>query len=512
MNRPKYKDQSNENYKKILIVLFVVIFVLLFISLILSGIEKKNNKQEISYDSLDTIKDVIEYYGSTYISESDGPEKGYPYDVYLKFKYLPYNEDDTSNEEYYNNLIRDGAKAMRHFSFRLIDEENDIIVRVKCKNYRVESYTINDIEDYFIYMDSQISMKKYVEIPTTDFEVQSSILKACIDNSWKEDMNFGTRDSIFNQYLIYQDEGIKVRNIDGKIYNIIFTKNYSEKIVNNLSAGLSRKDVEDILGDATFTDEKLEVFGYKGKDFYIFFTPDEVSVYRVYNGDTDDFFKLADKLIAEDLGLLEFMNELTYMWPDYSEYTYGSNNFFVAYPLKGIEITLKSSDISGILVYNSIKSTMSKIQPYLENTYFVARLQIDSVYEAEKRRYSEEVGYADDYKYYINSIEEKDKNIIGSSMYYKEIPQRDADGGIYSMRFVTTSLEKPSRELNDSISTYLWLTNDIFIYSKQGEGIFSYNLNNGIVQRIIEGNDNFELRGFENGILKYDSVEVPVQY
>ena len=36
-------------------------------------------------------------------------------------------------------------------------------------------------------------------------------------------------------------------------------------------------------------------------------------------------------------------------------------------------------------MYNSIKSSMSKIQQYLDNTNFVARLQIDSVYEAEKR-------------------------------------------------------------------------------------------------------------------------------
>ena len=41
--------------------------------------------------------------------------------------------------------------------------------------------------------------------------------------------------------------------------------------------------------------------------------------------------ELADKFVAEELDLLEFMNELTYMWPDYSEYSYSSNSFFISF-------------------------------------------------------------------------------------------------------------------------------------------------------------------------------------
>ena len=206
------------------------------------------------------------------------------------------------------------------------------------------------------------------------------------------------------------------------------------------------------------------------------------------------------------------MNDLTYMWPDYSEYNYSANSFFVAYPLKGIEISLKSSDISGILVYNSIKSTMSKIQPYLEDTNFVARLQIDSVYEAEKRRYSNELKQEELIKEFEESLSEEEKSIIGKSFGYKCYPVKDEYNSIYGIKFIGTSVDRPNREINDAITSYLWLTSDIFLYSKQGVGIFSYNLTDGKVQRVIDGNEAYVLKGYNDGILKYDNKEVPVQY
>lgn len=512
MKKARYKDQNNQDYKKVLIVLFVVIFVLLLISLGLSGL-KEDKPSELKYGNFTTIKEVIEYYKSRYISENDNNEgNGYFFDVYLKFRFKPYNDDDTSNEEYYNDLINDAAKVMQYYSFQLIDEEQEIVVKVKCYNNKIEKILINDIEDYFIYMDSQISMKQYIELPVTEFSVSSPVLQTCIDNNWNGNINFGTRESIFEGYYLYTDEGLKVRTIQNKIYNIIFTKKYTDKVVNNLGVGIKLKDIEDVLGDATFKDEKLGVIGYKGERFYVFFTETEISIYRVYDGDVDEFFDLADKLINEKLDLLGFMNELTYMWPDYSEYNYSADGFFVAYPLKGIEISLKSSDISGILVYNSIKSTMSKIQPYLDDTNFVARLQIDSVFEAEKRRVDNELSHEEKINEFQNSLSDEEKQIIGKSIRYKFYPVRDEYGLIYGIKFIGSSDDRPNRELNDGITSYLWLASDMFIYSKAGEGIFAYNLSDGRVQRLIEGSHDFVLKGFNDGILKYDNSEVPIQY
>lgn len=513
MKKARYKDQNEKNYKKILIVLFVMIFILMLASSLLEKLNKEEESQvELTYDNLSSIKEVIEYYESKYISENTSSESGFYLDVYLKFKVLPYEENDDSNEEYYNKLLEDCAKIINYSSFRMIDNENDITIQVICNGSKITSIIINDIEDYFIYMDSQIALKKYEEIEITNFNIESEILQTCIDSNWSSDIYLGERDSIFDEYYIYFDEGIRARTIEGKIYNIIFDKNYKENIVEGLFPGVDLNTVKAKLGEPTFSDDELDVIGYKGEKVYIFFTEKEISVYRVGTVDADDFFELADKFIDEELDLLEFMNQLTYIWPDYSDYDYSSTSVFISYPLKGVEIRINSGDTNGILVYNNIKSTLSKTSRYLENTNFVSRLQIDLVYEAEKRRFEEEENLLNKCKEYRENLDEEKIEIIGESLSYDLYPEKDNNGYIYTIKFISKFGENPNRELNDSISTYLWLTNDYFLYSKEGKGIYFYNLNDGIVQRIITGNDEYELKGYENGILKYDEEEIELNF
>lgn len=508
----KYKDYNKKNYKFILIVIFVMIFILFIGILSLKKIEKNIEQPEISYDSLSSIKDVIEYHKSKYISEKYSSENGYYLDVYVKFRVPLYNDDGESNETYFNNLLEDSARILYYNSFIMIDETREITIKVICDKTKIKNIIINDMEDYFIYMDSQNSMKKYKEIEITNFSISSEILQTCIDNNWKSDIYFGERDSIYNEYNIYFDEGIEVRIIDGKIYNIIFTEKYNGNIINNLFPGIDFQSVEANLGEPTFKDEKLNVIGYKGEKVYTFFTENEISIYRNSTIDSDDFFELADKFIAENMDLLEFMNELTYLWPDYSEYEYDSTSLFISYPLKGIEIAINSGDINGILVYNNNKSTLSKISRYLENTNFVGKLQIDSVFEAEKRRFEKENNLLSKCDEYMESLSEETKEILGESMDYKIFAKKDENGYIYEMNFISKYGDNPNRQLVDNMNYYLWLTNDYFLYSKSGKGIFFYNLKTGKVQRIITGDEEYKLKGYENGILKFDNEERQLQF
>ena len=510
MKEEQYKDYNKKNYKKTIIVLFVVIFILLLCQFLLSTLSKEQKNNELSYSSLRSVKDVIEYYESTYISESESEETEYYLDIFLKFKVLPYDENDNSNETYYNTLIEEVAKVIRYKSFKMIDLENEITIKVVCENNKIESIIINDIEDYFIYMDSQISMKKYVEIKSTEFVINSPILQSCINNNWDNNINFGTRESIFDEYYIYFDEGIKVKTIQNKIYNIIFNKKYSENVINDLFPGIDLANVEVTLGKPSFEDEKLGIIGYKGNEMYVFFTNEEISIYRTPDVDIEDFFGLSDRFIAEKIDFLDFMNELTYIWPDYSEYEYTENTMFIAYPLKGIEIKLNYDDISGILVYNNIKSTLPRIQEYLENTNFVSRLQIDAVFEAEKRRVNKIIEQTEKCNDFKESLEDDQKALIGESFRYEIYPMTDINENIYGMKFISLSEDNPNRELNDSMDYYMWINNDNFIYSKEGKGIYIYSLIDGSVRRLLEGNDTYELKEYDNGILKYDDKQINV--
>lgn len=507
------EKQNIEINKKIVIVLIAIIFIVLVSLLLFKNFLESNQTPELIYDNLTTIKQVIEYHGSKYISEEESNDNNYSLDVYLEFKVKPYEDDNTSNEEYYNELLEDSAKVLYYKNFRMIDEKNDITVEVICKNGKIDSIIINGIEDYFIYMDSQISMREYKEISTTEITVQSEVLQNCINNSWNTGVYFGERDSIFDEYYIYFDEGLEVRTIDNMIYNVIFTNKYQGNVVNNTYPGMQLENVEDLMGEPTFKDEDLGILGYKGENIYVFFTETEISIYRVTTADTDDFFDLADRYLDEELDFLEFMNELTYLWPDYSEYTYDSESVFIAYPLKGVEIKLNyGDDLNGIYIYNNIKTNLSRVENYFDNTDFVARLQIDSVFEAEKRRVSKNQSLLKLCNEYKESLNEEKRNIIGENSNYDIYPELDNNGLIYEMKFISKFDNTPNRELSDTINSYLWLDNNNFLYSKKGKGMYVYNLETGTVRRILTGTEDYELKGFENGILKYDDTEIEFQY
>lgn len=513
MKQPKYIDPKAD-YKKKIIVLFVVVFFLIMINILLGLLNRPAQEIEpTAYEEISDLKEIIEYYGSTYISEKESSTPNIMIDVYLKFKVLPYNEDRTSNEKYYTDLITDCARVTDYSNLMMYDTENSIKVEVRCGNGKVSKIIINDIEDYFIYMDSKYSLERYVEIPNVDLEVSSAILKEVIYQNWTpERINFGQRDSIFDYYYIYQNPGYRVRTINNKVYNIVFSRRYKDTIIGNTFVGMDVKDVKKSLGKPSFEDEDIGVIGYKTEDFYVFFTNSEVSVYRTYKGYTDDFFDLADEFVKNKLDLKDFMNQLTDLWPDYSSYEYGEDFLSLKYPQKGIEISINKDDKNGILVYNNIRSSLPKIERFLENTQFVAMLQIDAVFEAEKERIEEEKNYILRCEMFEDSLTEEAKDIIGESLKYRMYPIYDANNLILRMKFIGRTEEYPNRELNDYMTSYLWINSDYFLYSKSGKGLYFYDLTNGSVKRVMEGKDDYQLKGYKDGILKYDDTEVMFQY
>jgi len=513
MKSPKYIDR-NANYKKKIIVLFVAVFFLILINIILGAINKPAEEvAPVEYEEISDLREVIEYYGSTYISENESKTQGIMYDVYLKFKVLPYEEDHTSNEKYYTDLITDCARVVDYTNLMMYDKENSLKVEVRCKNGKVDKIIINDTEDYFIYWDSQYSLERYVEIPYVELEVTSPILNEIISQNWNTDrINFGQRDSIFNYYYLYQSAGYRVRTINNKVYNIVFSRRYKDNIIGNTFVGMDVNDVKKSLGEPSFEDEEIGVVGYKTMSFYIFYSDSEVSVYRTYQGSADDFFDLADDFIKEKIALKDFMNKLTDLWPDYSSYEYGEDFLSIKYPQKGIEISINKDDKNGILVYNNIRSSLPKIERFLENTNFVARLQLDAQFEAEKERIEEENNDAVRCDMYEESLSEEVQSIVGESLKYRMYPIYDTNNLILRMKFIGRTDEYPNRELNDYMTSYLWINSDYFLYSKRGKGLYFYDLTNGSVRRILEGDDEYQLKGCKNGILKYDDKEITIQY
>lgn len=497
--------------KKILILmilLFLIVMLLVVTSIVLN--DKKIEEEAeftLSYNELKTVEDVIRYYKCKFISMELSQDENYSFDVELEFCKLLY-ENDISNETFYTNLIKDVARISKYVNFRLLDEENGIKIEVICVDGKIYNTIINGIEDYFIYMDSQLSLKAYKEIPVTNFNIEAPILIDAMNNQWIKDINLGSRDSIYNSYNIYFDEGIKTRIINSKINNMIFTDKYMGTVINGITPGMAFANIKSILGNPTFEDKELEIIGYKGEHFYIFFNKNEISVYRTIQTDADEFFKLVDRFLNDEIDFLEMMNELTYMWPDYSDYDYTAEKVFISYPQKGVDIKINYDDTTGIIIYNNFDKNITRIKGYMENTEFVGMLQVDNVFEAEKRRIKEENQEKEELQVY------KKENVLPgyASTVYDCYPILEDNTYITKVKFIAKDNARPNRELNDTISSYLWINDVYFLFSKEKLGIYLYDLNTGTVRQILSGEEDFELKNYQNGVLKYDEKELQIQF
>ena len=506
--------------KRIIILGIVGILLLLILFLIVSILIVNRNKHinrgiDIS-TGYSSIREIIEHYNSKYIKEYYDESEEYPTEVEVEFKYKLY-ENNESNEKYFNNIINDIAKFINYTNFKIEDEKNDITIEVICEDRKIKSIVINGIEDYFIHMNSQMELAQYKEISRVNLNSSSDILNVLISNSWDSNINFGSRDAIFKNYFIFFDEGIEYRKIGSTMYNIVFTKNYNGYVIENLTPESSVNSVKAILGQPSFEDEKLGVVGYKGNEFYAFFNGEEISIYKCINYNYEDFWDLVNKFIDEDseMTFKEFMNELTYIWKDYSEYDYSEDHMFISYPNRGVDVKLNYNDISGIIIYNNISENLTRVKRYLDHSEFISNLKLDNVFEAEKRRLNEKIKWQEECKEYEKYMEEnlskEELENIGKTELCNYYMDLDNNGNTISVYFLPKDKNYSRRELNESVYKYMWINQSKFLYSVHGKGIYLFDILTGEKRVVAEGNDNFDIKSYEQNILTYDNMRMSVE-
>lgn len=275
-----------------------------------------------------------------YIKQKKSTEKDYDIDIYLEL-YKDLYTDGNSNEDYYTKLINNIAGVSGFKNIRMIDEKKDITIAIKCnkENKTIDEIKINGIENYFNYKKNNIERESYKEYKICKKNIKSKELNDLIKNNWYvQNINFGSKDSSFNNYDIYFDEGIEVRIVDSKVYNIIFTQKYNNEIVEEIGTNTDLKEIIEKLGEQEFGSTDENILGYVFEDLYIFFEKGKVSVYPNTNEDTSKFEKLLDKFI-KDNNEKDLMKELTTVWMDYDCYEYNTDFFNIAYSKKGIKIS-----------------------------------------------------------------------------------------------------------------------------------------------------------------------------
>lgn len=487
----------------VLIVIVAIVFIILGVMISKSfwalmpesGKERVERISTIKYDSL---MELFEYYECEYKSTVYANKKGYEQQINASLR-LPPSEGNVVNEEFYMALLNDVALYIDYKNFIINDENRNLKVEVLCENAQIKTVTINGIENYFEQKKEELAQRKFIEIENVNLKTNSSHISSVISNNWKADQTFGTKESIYNGYDIYFDEGIEVRKIQGKIYNIVFTEKYTESVVNDIKTSDTLQTVRLKLGEPSFEDKGNGVIGYKGENYYVFFGNNEISVYRRESVDTDVVLNLLTKYRNDELDLLGFMNELTDVWPDYNEYDYNSSSVYISYALKGFEIKINYNNERGFIFYNNFNASESKLENYLDSDDYKAYLQTDVVFKTEVDRR-------------LENRDMKANVYIFADNYYKNNTydiyfERTNEEDIVKTYFISNDSSKPNRELNDSINTFGWISDNYFIFSKTGKGLYSLDMTTGIVSSLILDDKQFEITETGDAYIVYDGIE-----
>ena len=380
--------------KKIVIGILILFIIVLLIYLTIRYLQGLTYDPEKPYQ---TIKEAVEALGHTYLKEETSTEEGFSKDIYLNFSVDLYTEEN-SNEKIYNDLIYTIARVEKYKSFRLIDPEKETVIAVLANEQekKLVRIYINGDDNYFGRHRSMATIEEYKETPTTEFIVQSQIIQELIRTNWSTNVNLGTEEEKREDYRIYLNEGLEVKKVDNKVFNIVFTENHANTLVNGIKVGETIDTVISILGTPTFGSKNEGLVGYKGEQFYIFFMEKEISVYPVLkNYETEEFMQLVTTY-TEEGNASNFVNEVTGLWSDYDLYEHDTNYVKLRYTLKGIEIQFNIIPNHGITYYQNYQGEIKeginfsnlkeKEEELSSYTYF--QLDTDLVYKTEQERFN----------------------------------------------------------------------------------------------------------------------------
>ena len=323
-----------------------------------------------------------------------------------------------------------------------------------------------------------------------------------ISNNWTtRNTDLGTKESVYNYYDIYFDEGYEIRTINGKIYNIVFTDKYTGNVVNELNTLSTEKEIINKLGTPSFETNKCK--GYITSKYYVFFSKEEISIYPIYNYSTDEIVKTIEKNNGT-VDISKYLNEIKQIWKDYDIYKVGKNYEILQYTLKGIAFKYNNTPNQGIVLYNNYKGKIdlehtledvkNKVLELPENVNFVNE---DLVFLEELNRINSIIDYSENDNF-------SSKNIINISKKFKVYIDEETQ----QISFISINKENANSELREKINYGIWQTDYNFIYSISGKGIYMYNAKEHRYTTIIEGNDEFKLTQIENNILSYDSKTI----
>ena len=346
--------------RKNIIIISIIILIFIVGIAIFIKIKKQGSAKN-------TLKQIAEFYGCEFVKETNTTERGYSKKIYWNYDVPPIDtEDGTQYKEYYESVLK-AVSAQIKENFILIDNKHSIEIRVK---YNPENnkivYLINNDKNFFKNEENKkISEINQEKEKTTNIEIKAKELQYTIENEWsrkKSENTYGNKIKSESNYDVYSN-GIKVKTINSKIYNLIFMKEYKGNVFENITAGMSNETIRNILGEPTYENTEADLLiGYKTEKFYVFFSNGQISIYPVESFDENknkQFAEIISEYINNTSIYKETLQKVTQLYPDYSEYIQNDDSIELKYPLKGFEIKMGNNEESGIYIYSNYNGLIS---------------------------------------------------------------------------------------------------------------------------------------------------------
>lgn len=513
---------SKEKKKKILII-FIIALILIISWIVYIVISESNKFNFVSVYDLTDLDSVLEYYDIKKISQQEDTSKDNvkEYDIYLYVNY-PYNTytDKKTNEPFFMESSEQIARVCKYKNVLVIDEQRALKVGIKSTNGAFYKIIINEDENYFSNLKAKLELDGMNETEGKSYNIESKELNDAVASNFKNDVNFGTKESTFDDYDIYFDEGIEVKNISDGIFNLVFTSKYSSNIIEGLSTKSTFDDIKAKLGDPEYISPDSTIIGYKANKYYIYFFNGQVSIYPIKDYDTAEFANFVTEF-QNNKSAQVLVNNVSELWDDYDYFNNGSKYIELTYTLKGIKIAFNIGENNGITLYNNFNGKVtneidySQILDgsvtipqyiYVKNSNLTLENEIkrtNGVHNTEKSL--NEFNYRDINR---NQYGKVDDDLNTASNEFRRKSSKYFIISDSTIKYIiSVDGSNPNSQI-ENVNSLIWLNDDNLAYSVSGEGIYIYNATTRTTKELIKGNDSFIIKNYENNTLNYDNKSI----
>lgn len=154
------------------------------------------------------------------------------------------------------------------------------------------------------------------------------------------------------------------------------------------------------------------------------------------------------------------------------------------------------------IVYNNkrIKDLLNEEIKLPSN--IVLELDKDLIYESEKQRIN--VLTLGLHNMYMDEEDMSSKSKKFGIIYTGNLNEME------KINIISKDGEAPNCEWKSDIkiNSFLWVNDEQLIYSQKNKGIYLYNANSRETYTIVEGNEEYILKSYENGELMYDNKQI----